>query len=191
MIIHPPQDAIDDELLSAYLDGAVTPQNRSRVEAAVASDAALAASLATMRYTKALVAAAPRIAAPRPFTLNEAIIGRPKQRRGWLAWLQPAALRGAAAMAAVLLLVLVVGDVGVRTQILPSQQTVRVQPELGGLTPDQGDPTAIIAKSSAESTAATPGFLGLPPATLLALQVGLAVVVVLLLAAARQMSRAP
>jgi hypothetical protein len=105
--------------------------------------------------------------------------------------LQPAYLRGAAAMAAVMLLVLVLGDVGVRTQVLPSQQTARVQPELGGLTPDQGDPTAIIAKTSTEATAAMPGFLGLPPATLLALQVGLAMVVVLLLAAAWQMSRAP
>jgi hypothetical protein len=90
-----------------------------------------------------------------------------------------------------MLLVLVLGDVGVRTQIIPSQQNAQVQPELGGLTPDQGDPTAIIAKTSTEATAATPGFLGLPPATLLALQVGLAVVVVLLLAAAWQMSRAP
>jgi hypothetical protein len=90
-----------------------------------------------------------------------------------------------------MLLVLVLGDVGVRTQIIPSQQNAQVQPELGGLTPDQGDPTAIIGKSSAEATAAMAGFLGLPPATLLALQLGLVVLVVLLLAAARQMSRAP
>ncbi|HSN78351.1 MAG TPA: zf-HC2 domain-containing protein [Anaerolineae bacterium] len=189
MIIHPPNDAIDDELLSAYLDGQLLPQDQRRVEAALAGDAALASSLATLRYTKTLLAAAPRIPAPRPFTLNEAMIGRSQPRRGWLAWLQPASLRAMAAMAAVMLLVLVVGDMGVRTQIIPSQQTAQVQPELGGLTPDQGDPTAIIAKTS--TTAATPGFLGLPPATLLALQVGLAVLVALLLAAAWQMSRAP
>lgn len=191
MIIHPPQDAIDDELLSSYLDGQLPPQDQRRVEAALASDAALAASLATLRYTKGLVAAAPRIPAPRAFTLNEAMIGRPQRQRGWLAWLQPAYLRGAAVMAAVMLLVLVLGDVGVRTQIIPSQQTAQVATELGGLTPDQGDPTAIIAKTSPSATTATPGFLGLPPATLLILQVGLAMLVVLLLATARQMSRAP
>jgi hypothetical protein len=191
MIIHPPNDAIDDELLSAYLDGQVTPQDQGRIEAALAADAGLAGSLATLRYTKTMLAAAPRLPAPRPFTLNEAMIGRSQPRRGWLAWLQPATLRGAAAMAAVMLLVLVVGDVGVRTQIIPSQQTEQVRTELGGLTPDQGDPTAIIAKTSTPDTTATPGFLGLPPATLLALQIGLAVLVALLLAAAWQMSRAP
>jgi hypothetical protein len=191
MIIHPPQDAIDDELLSSYLDGQLPPEDQRRVEAALAADASLAGSLATLRYAKTLLAAAPRVPAPRPFTLTQAMLGQPRQRRRWLDWLQPAYLRGAAAMAAVMLLVLVLGDVGVRTQILPSQQMALVQPELGGLTPDQGDPTAVIAKTSTEATAATSGFLGLPPATLLALQVGLAVVVVLLLAAAWQMSRAP
>jgi hypothetical protein len=191
MIIHPPQDAIDDVLLSSYLDGRLSPQDQRRVEAALAADASLAGSLATLRYTKALLAAAPRIPAPRAFTLNEAMIGRPQQRRGWLDWLQPAYLRGAAVMAAVMLFVLVLGDVGVRTQIIPPQQTAQVATELGGLTPDQGDPTAIIAKAPTEATTAALGFLGLPPATLLALQIGLAVLVVLLLAAARQMSRAP
>ena len=191
MIIHPPNDAIDDELLSSYLDGQLLSQDQRRVEAALAADTSLASSLATLRYTKTLLAAAPRMPAPRPFTLNEAMIGRLQPRRGWLAWLQPAYLRGAAVMAAVLLLVLVVGDVGVRIQIIPSEQTAQVSTELGGLTPDQGDPTAIIAKTSTAATTAAPGFLGLPPATLLALQVGLAVLVALLLAAAWQMSRAP
>jgi hypothetical protein len=191
MIIHPPHDAIDEELLSAYLDGQVTPEDRRRIEAALAGDTVLAGSLAALRYTKTLLAEAPRIPAPRPFTLNEAMLGRGRQRRGWLAWLQPAYLRGAAALAAVMLLVLVVGDVGVRTEIIPGQQSAQVQTELGGLTPDQGDPTAIIAKAPTEASSATPGFLGLPPMTLLALQIGLAVLTVLLLAGAWQLSRAP
>jgi anti-sigma factor RsiW len=191
MIIHPPNDTIDDELLSAYLDGQLLPQDQRRVEAALAGDAALASSLATLRYTKTLLAAAPRMPAPRPFTLNEAMIGRSQPRRAWLAWLQPATLRAAAAVATLMLLVLVVGDVGVRTQIIPPQQTAQAPTELGGLTPGQGDPSAIIAKASTEATTATPGFLGLPPMTLLALQIGLAVLVLLLLAGAWQLSRAP
>ncbi len=191
MIIHPPNDAIDDELLSSYLDGQLPPQEQRRIEAALAGDAALASSLATLRYTKTLLAAAPRVPAPRPFTLTEAMLGQTRQRRGWLSWLQPATLRGAAAMAAVMLLVLLVGDVGVRTEIIPAAQTAQVQPELGGLTPDQGDPTAIIAKVPTEAATAAPGFLGLPPGVLLALQIGLAVLVVLLLAGAWQLSRAP
>ena len=76
-----------------------------------------------------------------------------------------------------MLLVLLVGDVGVRTEIIPATADRQVQPELGGLTPDQGDPTAIIAKAPTEAATAAPGFLGLPPATLLALQIGLAVLV--------------
>lgn len=191
MIIHPSHDAIDEELLSAYLDGQVTPQDQRRIEVALAGDAALAGALGSLRYTKALLAEAPRIPAPRPFTLNEAMLGRTRQRRGWLAWLQPAYLRGAAAVAAVMLLVLVLGDVGVRTEIIPGAQTAQVQPELGGLTPDQGDPTAIIAKAPTDAAAATPGFLGLPQSALLAMQIGLAMLVVLLMLGAWQLSRAP
>lgn len=191
MTIHPPHDAIDEELLSAYLDGQVTPQDQRRIEAALAADPALAGALGSLRYTKALLAEAPRLPAPRPFTLHEAMLGRTQRRSGWLAWLQPAFLRGAAAVAAVLLLVLVVGDVGVRTPVLPAAQTAQVQPELGGLTPDEGDPTAVIAKASTDAVAASPGFLGLAPTALLALEIGLAVLVALLLAAAWQLSRAP
>jgi hypothetical protein len=191
MIIHPPHDTIDDELLSAFLDGQVSPEDRSRIQAALTRDATLASSLAALRYTKALLAQAPRVPASRPFTLNEAMIGRSRQRRGWLAWLQPASLRGAAALAAVMLLVLVVGDVGVRSELIPGQQSAQVQTELGGLTPDQGDPTAIIAKAPTEAASATPGFLGLAPTALLALQIGLAVLVLVLLAGAWQLSRAP
>lgn len=192
MIIHPPQDVIDDELLSAFLDGHVTAEEQRRVEAALAGDAALAGSLAALRYAKTLLAEAPRVPAPRPFTLNEAMLGRTRQRRsGWLAWLQPAYLRGAAAVAAVLLAVLVLGDVGVRTEVLPAPQTAQVQPELGGLAPDQGDPTAIIAKAPTEAVAENAGFLGLPAGVLLALQIGLAVLVALLLVGAWQLSRAP
>jgi hypothetical protein len=191
MIIHPPHDAIDDELLSAFVDGQVTTEEQRRVEAALKSDAALAGSLAALRYTRTLLAEAPRVPAPRPFTLNEAMLGRTRQRRsGWLAWLQPAYLRGAAALAAVMLAVLVLGDVGVRTEVLPAPQVAQVQPELGGLTPDQGDPTAIIAKAPTDAVSAA-GFLGLPPGVLLALQIGLTVLVVLLLVGAWQLSRAP
>lgn len=192
MIIHPPHDAIDDELLSAFLDGQVTPEEQRRVEAALAGNAGLAGSLAALRYTKTLLAETPRVPTPRPFTLNEAMLGGTRRRRsGWLAALQPAWLRGAAAMAAVMLAVLVLGDVGVRMEALPAPQTAQIQPELGGLAPDQGDPTAIIAKASTEAVAENAGFLGLPAGVLLALQIGLAVLVALLLVGAWQLSRAP
>ncbi|HRI57911.1 MAG TPA: zf-HC2 domain-containing protein, partial [Anaerolineae bacterium] len=45
MPIHSPHTAIDDELLSAFLDGQVTPDERRRVESALANDAALAGAL--------------------------------------------------------------------------------------------------------------------------------------------------
>lgn len=191
MITHLSHDAIDDELLSAYLDGQVTPQDQRRIEAALADDAALAGALGSLRYTKTLLAEAPRLATPRPFTLNEAMVGRPRQRAGWLAWLQPAFLRGAAAVAAVMLLVLVLGDVSTRGQNTPAQPVAQTQPELGGLASGQGDPTTIIGKAPTEAASAAAGFLGLAPATVLALEVALAVLVLLLLAAAWQLSRAP
>ncbi len=90
---------IDEELLSAYLDGEVAPEERSAVEDALKRDAALAESLEALRATKETVAALPRLRAPRSFAVQA-----PEPRRRWL----PLVWRWATA-AVVVMLVVVVG----------------------------------------------------------------------------------
>lgn len=187
---HSTSPTIDDELLSAYLDGRLAPAECNRLEAALANSPESRSALAQLRYTKTLLAEAPRMAAPRAFTLNEAMLGHTQRRRGWASWFQPAAMRGFAVLAGMLLLVVLVGDVGVRTQWFAAQP-VATRAELGGLTADQGDPTAIIAKASPEAAILAPTLLGLPQSVLLAVEIGLALLAVALLLLARQMSQAP
>ncbi len=59
--------SFEPELLSAYLDNEVTPEERSRVEAAVRNSPAAAAELAALREIAARVRSLPREAAPVDF----------------------------------------------------------------------------------------------------------------------------
>jgi hypothetical protein len=65
------------EALSAYLDGALTPAEMQRFERQVASDEALQAELEEQRLIKASLSRLPRLRAPRNFTLDPALYGRP------------------------------------------------------------------------------------------------------------------
>jgi len=65
---------VTDELLSAYLDDAVTASERTLVEAAVANDPDIAWRLMTLQYTVDLLGKLPDIALPRSFTLSEAMV---------------------------------------------------------------------------------------------------------------------
>lgn len=66
-------DLVTEELLSAYLDDAVTPRERALVEAAVAEDAELAWRLETLRHTVALLRQLPELQTPRSFALTQAM----------------------------------------------------------------------------------------------------------------------
>ncbi len=70
------------ELLSPYLDGTVTAEERALVENALSQSAELRAELESLRQTVQLMQALPRVPAPRPFTLSaaEAGIAEPKKR---------------------------------------------------------------------------------------------------------------
>ncbi|RME48145.1 MAG: hypothetical protein D6796_06715, partial [Caldilineae bacterium] len=75
-------------LLSPYLDGEVTPDERALVEGALARSPELRAELESLRQTVRMVRALPRVPAPRPFTLTQADAGMPAPkepffRRGW------------------------------------------------------------------------------------------------------------
>lgn len=182
-----------DQLLSAYLDGQTSPREQARVAALLDDDPAARRDLQALTYTRQLLAETPRVPVPRAFTLNESMagVGRPERAR-WLAWLQPTHLRLAAAMMAVLLVVFVAGDFGTRWQASSHAPASALVAPSGGLAPDQGDPTGILAAKTATTAAdaASPAtFLGLPPATLLALEVGLTVLLLLLLAASWRVTR--
>lgn len=62
---------ISDELLSAYIDGLVTNEEKARVEADVAADPALAWELDSLRRTVELVRDLPPVPLPRSFALRE------------------------------------------------------------------------------------------------------------------------
>ncbi len=105
---HQPNIEAVRELLSPYLDGEVTAQERALVESALATSAELREDLATLRQTVALLAELSPVAAPRPFTLTAAHVraAGPTSRRIWGV---PAWLAGWAMVAASLLCVLAIG----------------------------------------------------------------------------------
>ncbi len=111
------QSHISDELLSAYLDNEITAQERRQVTAHLATCASCRENLQSLRAAVALVRALPRVPVPRAFTLTEAIVGaRPRKARSpWIVTY----LRGATVVAAMMLVVLVGGDLFLRS----AQQT--------------------------------------------------------------------
>lgn len=102
--------SIDDELLSAYLDGRVSPTERDAVDAALAADPATRARFTTLRATVTLVRALPQPTPRRTFVLTPEQAASIRPARGaWIARLFPA-ITAASAVAAVLCLALIAGD---------------------------------------------------------------------------------
>ncbi len=66
-----------DEWLSAYIDGALSPRERARLEDRLAQDADLRARLESLRQTVALVRGMPPVPAPRNFLLTPAMVQQP------------------------------------------------------------------------------------------------------------------
>jgi hypothetical protein len=179
-----------DDQLSAYIDQQLSPIESQYIEAQVEVDSVVAQDLRELRYVVQLVREMPPVPVPRAFTLSEDMVGpQGVVAPGWLAWLQPQALRVAAALVALCLLLFVVGDLAYRNGFLPLDQG----PTVGGLTAEEGDPTAVLGKvPTTEEPVASPSlFLGLSSQVVLALQVGLAVLLTLLLIASWRLARAP
>ncbi len=104
---------VTDELLSAYIDGEVTPTERVAVEQALARDPELAHRLRTLQQTVTLLANLPRVPLPRAFTLSEADAALLHKQPFWHRWREYTLslyLRGATAVAATLLVILLIGD---------------------------------------------------------------------------------
>ena len=92
------------ELLTAYVDGELTPAERQRFEQMMAGDEMLRAEMERQRLFKRAIQELPRVAAPRNFILNPADYRAPAPQRA--VQLYPA-LRAATALAALFLVVIV------------------------------------------------------------------------------------
>ena len=68
---------ITDELLSAYIDNAVSDAERALIEQAMREDTTVAWRLATLRETVNLLRAMPVLQTPRSFTLTAEQLGQP------------------------------------------------------------------------------------------------------------------
>lgn len=178
--------SLSDEVLSAFIDGQLPDEERWQVEARLAGDAEARRRLVQLQQVVDLLAELPRVPVPRPFTLSEAMVGRSPQRWAWPAWLKPFYLRGAAIVVALCLLIVGLGDLGTRAGWLPaSGSPVVATAELGGLSPTDGNPTAIAGKASTSEVAAKtlhPTFLDLSPTLLAGLEIGLTMLLVALVA---------
>lgn len=68
---------ITDELLSAYIDNAVSEEERALIERAILDDASVAWRLATLQETVRLLRNLPLLQAPRSFALTRDQVGQP------------------------------------------------------------------------------------------------------------------
>jgi anti-sigma factor RsiW len=101
-----------DELLSAYLDGQLSAEERAGLEAQLATDPDLRAGLEAMRHTVALVRDLPPVPVPRNFILPQTAAARPQPARPALlrrAWAAPF-LTAATAVFGLLFAVILAGD---------------------------------------------------------------------------------
>lgn len=105
-----------DELLSAYIDGALTPGERARLEARLAAEPALRERLDALQETVMLLRQLPQVPAPRNFILTPAMVrpAQPSPARQPLRWLAPALSMATAASALLLVIVLATSLLGVR-----------------------------------------------------------------------------
>ncbi len=93
---------VDDELLSLYLDNALSTSERAALEQRLATDPVLQAALDDLRRAVAILKATPTLASPRNFTLDPARYGRRAARR------PVGLLRLGAALAATIVVVLAI-----------------------------------------------------------------------------------
>lgn len=140
----------DLELLSAYLDGELTDREREALEKRLAQDGTLRATLQSLRDTVALVRDLPPLKAPRNFTLDPAVYGRPV--RWWQRWFTlGTVLQISGALGAAASMVLIVAAF-----LLSSQEAA---PQLAR---DEAVSVGFVAQTASPSPAVQPTLLSTP-----------------------------
>ncbi|MDE0200434.1 MAG: hypothetical protein OXK78_19670 [Caldilineaceae bacterium] len=160
-------NSVDEDLVAAYVDGDVTTEERQRVEAAMAASEQVAWEVNTLRRTVELLQDLPSVPLPRSFTLTEDQVADVLQERRALAKVNASppseveappqspwqrfltflsggdlALRNAAALAAVLLLLVFVAETGLQRTQPGSQSGGNEQLSSGPAVPE-GQVTAV------------------------------------------------
>lgn len=95
-----------EELLSAYIDGELPIEEATLVEKHLRDCSACTQNLETLRQTVSLMQQLPAVSPPRSFAISHLVV--PERRWAW----GYVYLRGATALAALLLTVLLAGDLG-------------------------------------------------------------------------------
>ncbi len=101
----PPRDW---QALSDYLDGQLSPEKKLHLESRLKAEASLRNALDELRRTRAILRNAPRLRAPRNFTLTSAMVKASPPRRPF--WTPFTLLRLSSATAALLLILVFLGD---------------------------------------------------------------------------------
>jgi len=108
----PKRKHLDDEVLSSYIDGTLSPRDKIVVTQHVAECAECANNLDTLRRTALLLKDLPQVKVPRAFTLSEADVAPQRVRRRQSSLF--VFLRGATAAVAIMFAVVVAGDLVLR-----------------------------------------------------------------------------
>ena len=179
-------NSVDEDLVAAYVDGEVTTEERQRVEAAMAASEQVAWEVNTLRRTVELLQDLPSVPLPRSFTLTEDQVADVLQERRSLAKLNASppsetqapqdtawqrflrfinggdlALRNAAALAAVLLLLVFVAEtqlqqtpLGGGEQLSDAPAATQAQVTAVGGSASQGAGTTVDGTKSDDQIAA-------------------------------------
>ncbi len=159
----PPQAPEEFDLLSAYLDGALSARQREALEARLAEAADLRAQLDDLRALRATLRAVPTLQPPRNFTLDPALYAR----KAW--WSRAGVLRtlGSLSAAAAALLIFF-GVLLSAPPESPASSGVALQPTLAlrdSATPTPTIAMLIVVQPSATASAISPAAASPIPAT--------------------------
>lgn len=140
-------DANDLELLSAYLDDALTAEERAALEARLETEAGLRRELARLRATIDLIGTLPTLPAPRDFRLTPRMVRRPSI-------ITSAAFSAMSAAAAIILLVIGATLFSVRSpQAPPAAAELAFAPTTLPMTASAGRDDTASAVSEAANAA--------------------------------------
>ncbi|HSM56323.1 MAG TPA: hypothetical protein VK879_09240 [Candidatus Sulfomarinibacteraceae bacterium] len=128
------------ERVNAYLDGELSPREQEQFDQELAQDEALRAEVDALRQIQMSVRRLPRVRAPRNYTLDPAVYGRPARTEGWQ--LYPM-LRVATALTAFFFIIALALD-------LMTPAGVLGEPVAGLLSPAAGDVQETMADTAVE-----------------------------------------